>query len=376
MTHNLRGMSVYIYQLPGWPYFKWDINRLNQLLSEVRHQQGKLLGQMERLGFGLQEEASLQTLTLDVLKSSEIEGELLDANQVRSSIAKKLGIDIAGLVPVDRHIDGVVEMMLDATQGFEDPLTEERLFGWHAALFPTGRSGMHKIVIGAWRDNPTHDPMQVVSGPLGREKIHFEAPAAELLPDEMQNFLHWFNSAEETEPVMKAAIAHLWFVTIHPFDDGNGRMARAIADMLLARADRTAQRFYSMSAQIRKERNRYYDILEETQKGSLDITAWLEWFLQCLNRALTASEEILSGVLKKAAFWKQHSTTILNKRQVLLLNKILDSFDGKLTTAKWAKIAKTSHDTALRDIQDLIEKKILVKENTGGRSSSYQLSSL
>ncbi|MFC0774291.1 Fic family protein [Terrimonas alba] len=369
-------MTVYIYHLANWPFFTWDGTKLNPLLTQVRHQQGKLLGQMERLGFGLQEEANLQTLTLDVLKSSEIEGELLDANQVRSSIAKKLGIDIAGLVPVDRHIDGVVEMILDATQHFKDPLTQERLFGWHAALFPTGRSGMHKIITGAWRDNPPHDPMQVVSGPLGREKVHFEAPAAELLADEMQKFLKWFNANEEVDAVIKAAIAHLWFVTIHPFDDGNGRMARAIADMLLARADRTPQRFYSMSAQIRKERNAYYDILEQTQKGDLDITAWLEWFLQCLSRALNASDDILSTVLKKAAFWKQHSTTIFNTRQVLMLNKILDGFEGKLTTSKWAKITKASHDTALRDIQDLIEKNVLIKEGASGRSTSYVLSPL
>ncbi len=331
------------------------------------------MGGMERLGFALQSEATLQTLTLDVLKSSEIEGELLDAAQVRSSIARRLGIDIAGMVTADRQVEGIVEMMLDATQHFDEPLTEERLFSWHAALFPTGRSGMHKIVVGTWRDNPSHDPMQVVSGPMGKETVHYEAPAAELLPDEMNRFLQWFNETSNTDPVVKAAIAHLWFVTVHPFDDGNGRIARAVADMQLSRADSTAQRFYSMSAQIRKERNAYYAILEKTQRGNLDITEWLEWFLQCLGRSLNAPEEILSLVLKKASFWKAQEKTIFNQRQVLLLNKLLDGFDGKLTSSKWAKIAKCSHDTALRDINDLIEKKVLIKEDAGGRSSSYVL---
>ena len=366
-------MSVFIHQLPGWPHFKWDAERLHLLLTEVRHQQGKLLGRMERLGFALQSEATLQTLTLDVLKSSEIEGELLDAAQVRSSIARRLGIDIAGMVTADRHVEGIVEMMLDATQHFDHPLTEERLFSWHAALFPTGRSGMHKIAVGNWRDNPSHDPMQVVSGPMGKEIIHYEAPAAELLPDEMNRFLKWFNEPTNTDPVLKAAIAHLWFVTIHPFDDGNGRIARAVADMQLSRADGTSQRFYSMSAQIRKERNAYYAILEKTQRGDLDITEWLEWFLQCLGRSLNAPEEILSLVFKKASFWKAHEKTIFNQRQVLVLNKLLDGFEGKLTTSKWAKIAKCSHDTALRDINDLVEKKVLKKEEAGGRSTGYVL---
>jgi len=366
-------MPFFIYQMPGWPSFKWDTEKIGLLLTEVRHQQGKLLGRMERLGFALQSEATLQTLTLDVLKSSEIEGELLDADQVRSSIARRLGIDIAGMVTADRHVEGVVEMMLDATQHFDKSLTEERLFGWHAALFPTGRSGMHKIVVGAWRDNLPHDPMQVVSGPMGKETIHYEAPPAELLPDEMNRFLQWFNETINMDPVLKAAIAHFWFVTIHPFDDGNGRIARAVADLQLARADGTSQRFYSMSAQIRKERNSYYMILEKTQRGDLDITEWLVWFLECLSRALKAPEEILSLIFKKASFWKTHEKTIFNPRQVLLLNKLLDKFEGKLTTSKWAKIAKCSHDTALRDINDLIEKKVLSKEESGGRSSSYLL---
>ena len=367
-------MGVYIYQLPAWPSFQYDAGKLNKLLTDVRHRQGKLLGKMDRLGFGLQVEATLQTLTLDILKSSEIEGELLDADQVRSSIARRLGIDIAGLVPADRNVEGVVEMMLDATQHFDKPLTDERLFNWHAALFPTGRSGMHRIVVGAWRDNSLNDPMQVVSGAMGKEKVHYEAPAAELLTAEMNKFLNWFNEVSPIDPVMKAAIAHLWFVTIHPFDDGNGRMARAIADLQLARADGTTQRFYSMSAQIRKERNGYYTILEKTQSGGLDITDWLEWFLQCISRALNASEETLSHVLKKAAFWTTHEKTIFNSRQVLMLNKLLDGLDGKLTTSKWAKMTKSSQDTALRDIQDLLEKKVLVKEDAGGRSTNYVLS--
>jgi Fic family protein len=366
-------MRIYIYQLANWPTFQWNQEKLNQLLTEVRHRQGRLLGKMERLGFELQNEATLQTLTLDILKSSEIEGELLDAEQVRSSIARRLGIDIGGLVNTDRNVDGIVEMMLDATQHFDKPLTDERLFNWQASLFPAGRSGMHKIVVGGWRDNPSHDPMQVVSGPMGKEKIHYQAPAAELLPDEMNKFLNWFNATDSIDPVMKAAIAHLWFVTIHPFDDGNGRIARAIADLQLARADGTVQRFYSMSARIRIERNAYYTILEKTQSGGLDITDWMEWFLQCINRALIASEETLSHVLKKTAFWSANEKTIFSNRQVLMLNKLLDGLDGKLTTAKWAKMAKCSQDTALRDIQDLVERKILIKENAGGRSTSYML---
>ncbi len=369
----MRIMAIYIHQQKNWPRFEWDTEKINSLLTETRHQQGKLLGKMELLGFGLQAEASLQTLTLDVLKSSEIEGELLDAAQVRSSIARRLGMDIAGLIPSERNVDGVVEMMLDATQYNDKPLFSDRLFGWHASLFPTGRSGMHKIVVGAWRDNLPNDPMQVISGAVGKEKVHYEAPAAELLDDEMNHFINWFNKPSAMDPVLKAAIAHFWFVTIHPFDDGNGRIARAIADMQLARADGTVLRFYSMSAQIRKERNAYYTILEKTQKGSLDITAWMEWFLQCFNRSIQASDDLLSQVLNKAAFWKQHEKTIFNSRQSLMLNKLLDGFDGKLNSSKWAKIAKCSQDSALRDIQNLEEKNVLQKEEAGGRSTSYTL---
>lgn len=363
----------YIHQLKDWPHFKWDEEKLLNLLANVRHRQGKLMGVMQGLGFTLQTEATLQTLTLDVLKSSEIEGEILNPGEVRSSIARRLGMDIAGLVPSDRHVDGVVEMMLDATQNYQDALTDERLFGWHAALFPTGRSGMHKIVAGAWRNNAKDDPMQVVSGPMGRENVHYQAPDAELLPDEMSALLKWFNTETEIDGVIKAAIAHLWFVTIHPFDDGNGRIARAIADLQLARSDGSNQRFYSMSAQIRKERNAYYEILESTQKNSLNITAWLEWFLSCLGRALSATDETLAIVMHKAKFWEKHAHAKLNDRQQILLNKLLDGFNGKLNSSKWAKIAKCSSDTAVRDINDLLQKGILEKEPAGGRSTSYKL---
>lgn len=366
-------MAIYIHQLPHWPKFTWNQESVSPLLAEIRSRQGRLLGRMEALGFQLKAEANLQTLTLDVLKSSEIEGELLDADQVRSSIARRLGMDIAGLVPSDRHVDGVTEMLLDATQQYQLSMSAERLFGWHAALFPTGRSGLHKITVAAWRDNKKDDPMQVVSGAMGKEIIHYEAPDAERLEEEMQSFINWFNEDKHMDPVLKAAVAHLWFVTIHPFDDGNGRMARAITDMQLSRADQSALRFYSMSAQIRKERKEYYDILEHTQKGSMDITNWVSWFIECLGRAIESSGETLASVLKKARFWEKHATTLLNQRQQLMLNKLLDGFDGKLNTSKWAKITKVSPDTALRDIQDLLHKKVLVKEPGGGRSTSYVL---
>jgi Fic family protein len=367
-------MTVFIHQLLNWPHFTWKQHQVSSLLAAVRYRQGRLLGRMEGLGFRMQAEANLQTLTLDVLKSSEIEGEMLDASQVRSSIARRLGMEVAGLVPADRHVEGVVEMMLDATQQYEQALSAERIFGWHAALFPSGRSGMYKITVAAWRDNKKDDPMQVISGAMGKEKIHFQAPDADRLNEEMNRFMSWFNEDMTLDGVLKAAIAHLWFVTIHPLDDGNGRIARTIADMQLSRADRSAQRFYSMSAQIRKERKDYYDILESTQKGSMDITTWLTWFLKCLDRALQATDETLALVLKKARFWEKHATTLLNERQQLMLNKLLDDFEGKLTTSKWAKITKTSTDTALRDIQDLMNKKILMKETEGGRSTNYILS--
>lgn len=341
-------------------------------LSTVRHKQGRLLGKLEGLGFRLREEATLETLTQDVVKSSEIEGETLPADEVRSSIARRLGIEIAGEVPTTRSVDGVVEMMLNASQRYDLPLTAERLFGWHASLFPTGRSGMHKIHVGSWRDD-AKGPMQVVSGAMGKEKVHYEAPEARRLNVEMNAFLEWFNKSTTMDPVLKAAIAHLWFVTIHPFDDGNGRIARAIGDMQLARADGSHQRFYSMSAQIQRDRNGYYDVLEKTQKGNLDITKWLLWFIECLDRAISLSEENLSGVTQKAKFWGSHQGVALNERQRKMLNKLMDGFEGKLTSSEWAKIAKCSPDTALRDIQDLIEKGILEKEDGGGRSTSYRV---
>lgn len=365
-------MTVYIYQYKNWPEFTWNHKSIEPLLGTVRHQQGRLLGRMEVLGFHLRAEAVLETLTLEALKSNEIEGELLNPDQVRSSIARRLGMDLAGLIPADRPVEGVVEMMMDATQNFDELLTQDRLFGWHAALFPAGRSGMQKTIVAYWRDN-SKGPMQVVSGPMGRGQVHFQAPEADLLEEQMHQFVVWFNHKMDIDPVVKAAIAHLWFVTIHPFDDGNGRIARTIADMQLARADRTAQRFYSMSAQIRKERTVYYHILEKTQKGNLDITAWIEWFLSCLKRALKATELTLSTVLTKARFWEVNASKLLNERQRLMLNKILDGFEGKLTSSKWAKIAKCSQDTATRDIQQLIDMDILCKDASGGRSTSYSL---
>jgi Fic family protein len=327
---------------------------------------------MEGLGFPLRSEAVLNTLTEDVLESSEIEGEILDRDQVRSSIARRLGMDIGALTPADRDVEGVVEMMLDATQNYDQKLTAERLFGWHAALFPTGRSGMHRIRVGAWRDDRS-GPMQVISGPVGRERVHYEAPKAARVAHDMKAFLFWFNGQEGIDPVLKAGVAHLWFVTIHPFDDGNGRIARAVADMQLARSEQSPQRFYSMSAQIRLERKAYYEILESTQKGSLDVTGWLTWFLACLSRAFDGAESILAGVLRKARFWEKHAGDPLNDRQREILNRLLDGFEGKLTSSKWATIEKCSPDTALRDITDLLERGILVKDEGGGRSTSYSL---
>ena len=362
----------YIYERKGWPDFRWDHARIAARLVDIRHRQGRLIGRMEGLGFQLRAEAVLDTLTEDVLKSSEIEGETLDRGQVRSSIARRLGLDIGGLVPADRNVEGVVEMMLDATQGYSLPLTGRRLFAWHASLFPTGHSGISKIRVGAWRDD-AKGPMQVVSGPIGRERVHYEAPTADRLRDEMKKFVDWFEKDRSTNLVLKAGVAHLWFVTIHPFDDGNGRIARAIADMVLARSENTPQRFYSMSAQIRQERKDYYEILEATQKGDLDITPWLEWFLDCLGRAFERSETILGAVLGKKRFWERFASVEFNERQRTVINRLLNGFDGKLTSSKWAKLAKCSHDTALRDIEDLMLKKVLVKDAAGGRSTSYSL---
>lgn len=365
-------MPTYIHELQEWPGFQWDEALIAQRLAPVRHRQGRLIGRMEALGFPLRTEAVLATLTEDVLKSSEIEGEQLDRDQVRSSIARRLGLEIGGLTPADRHVEGVVEMMLDATQKFSAPLNAERLFAWHAALFPTGRSGMTKIVVGGWRDDAS-GPMQVVSGAVGKERVHYQAPAAKRLKKEMSAFLKWFEAKEALDPVLKAALAHLWFVTIHPFDDGNGRIARGIADMALARSEASPQRFYSMSAQIRAERKAYYDILEKTQKGDLDITAWLEWFLACLDRAIEGAEATLAIVLHKARFWDAMKDQSLNDRQRVMLNRLLDGFEGKLTSSKWAKLTKSSQDTALRDITDLVERGILARDPGGGRSTSYSL---
>jgi Fic family protein len=328
---------------------------------------------MESLGFMLKKEAELETLTLEVVKSSQIEGEKLDAAQVRSSIARRLGIETAGMVAAERDVEGVVEMMLDATQNYAEPLSEERLFAWHAALFPTGRSGMRKIIVGAWRDD-SHGPMQVVSGPVGKERVHYEAPASPRLEKEMSAFLAWANDRQDrTDMVLRAALTHLWFVTIHPFDDGNGRIARAVAEWALARSENSPQRFYSMSAQIRHERNEYYNILETTQKGTLDVTPWMEWFLACLGRAFDRTEVTLGAVLRKARFWEKYARVQVNDRQGDVINRLLDGFTVKLTTTKWANLEKCSHDTALRDIQGLIEQGLLRKDPGGGRSTSYSL---
>lgn len=369
----MRRIARYIHEQREWPNFEWDSEKLGGSLAALRHRQGKLTGRMEAYGFKLRTEATLQTLTLDVIKSSEIEGEVLNSDQVRSSVARRLGMDVAGLIQADRHVEGIVEVMIDATQKYNKEITAQRLFAWHSAMFPGGRTGMQKIVVGKWRDNSSDAPMQVVSGALGKQRVHFEAPASELLKTEMKKFMDWFNESKELDPVLKAGIAHLWFVTIHPFDDGNGRIARAIADMQLARSDESPQRFYSMSAQIRKERNTYYEILEKTQRGTLDITKWLEWFLACLDRSLAATEETLSEVFRTAKFWETHTSTPFNDRQKRMVLKLLDNFEGKLTTAKWAKVMRCSHDTALRDVQDLIDKGVLVKEDAGGRSTSYNL---
>ncbi|WP_418897253.1 Fic family protein [Terripilifer ovatus] len=368
----MRRMTIYIHDLPNWPRFQWDYQAISAPLADARHRQGRFVGRMEGLGFQSRTEAVLQSLTEEVLTSSDIEGERLDREQVRSSIARRLGMDIGALAPIDRNVEGVVEMMLDATQHYDTPLTEERLFGWHAALFPTGRSGITRISVGTWRTS-TSGPMQVVSGPIGRERVHFEAPGAERLAAEMQAFLAWFNTTNEIDPVLRAAIAHLWFVTIHPFDDGNGRIARAIADMALARSEGTPQRFYSMSSQIRIDRKAYYETLERTQKGNLDITEWLTWFLLCLNRAFAGAETILASVLRSARFWDAHAGDVLNERQRYIVNRLLNGFEGKLTSSKYATLAKCSQDTAARDIDDLSRKGILARDPAGGRSTSYSL---
>ena len=361
---------MYIYQNKGWPTFVWEGEAVLPVLAHVRHTQGVLLGRMMSLGFDMKNEALLETISADVIMSSEIEGERFDAATVRSSVARRLGMDAVALVERDRHIDGVVDMMLDATQNARKPLTKARLCGWHAGLFPTGYSGIDKITVADWRKGDA-GPMRVVSGTVGQEHTHFQAPPSSAIPREMKPFLIWANAAAGTDPVLKAAIAHLWFVTIHPFDDGNGRIARAIADLFLTRADGVPQRFYSMSAQIRKERKAYYDRLEQTQKGGLDITSWLEWFLLCLEHALAASDKMLSRTLDKAAFWMRHSDTPINERQRVMLNTLWGDFEGALTSSKWAKLTHVSQDTAARDLHDLIAKGILWKDSQGGRSTRY-----
>ena len=365
---------AYIHELTAWPQLKWDNAKLSPLLADIRHRQGRLLGRMEGLGFQLRSEASVTTLTADVIKSSAIEGEQLDAEAVRSSIARRLGLEVGGATPASRDIEGIVEMMLDATQNYAQPLTAERLCGWHAALFPTGRSGMRPITVGAWRPAEA-GPMQVVSGPMGRERVHFEAPSAERIGYEMSVFLDWFEDKafHGIDPVLKAGAAHFWFVTIHPFEDGNGRIGRAIADMALARAEGTAERFYSMSAQIEASRKQYYSNLEQSQRGGADITSWLEWFLGCLGRAVAGAETELSGVLRKAKIWECINAEPVNARQRKIINLLLDGFEGKLSTSKYGKLAKCSEDTALRDIKILIERGILMQEEGGGRSTGYRL---
>ena len=363
---------MFVWERPDWPHWCFDTSALSTALVSVRHSQGRLLGRMEGLSFALRDQATLQVLTEDVLKTSEIEGQQLNHEAVRSSIARRLGVDIGALAPPDRHVDGVVEMVLDATGGFASPLTRERLFGWHAALFPTGYGGLTQIRIGSWRDDAA-GPRQVVSGPVGRRKIHYEAPPAALLEAEMDGFLSWFNSEQNLDPVLKAGLAHLWFVTIHPFDDGNGRIARAIGDMSLARSEQSAQRFYSLSAQIQRERKEYYDLLELTQAGELDVTAWLAWFLAYLGRAIEGADRTLGRVIAKSRFWERRAGMSLNERQIKLVNRLLDGFEGKLTSTKWAAIAKCSPDSALRDINDLIGRGVLKKAEGGGRSTSYGL---
>jgi Fic family protein len=371
-TQKERRIVTYIHEQKGWPRFQWAEEQLLQPLAAVRHRQGRLVGHMQGLGFSLRSEAVLQTLTQDVLKSSEIEGEVLDQQQVRSSLARRLGIEISALAQADRHVDGVVEMMLDATQNYDQPLTADRLFGWHAGLFPTGLSGTRKIRIGNWR-NDKDGPMQVVSGYPGRERVHYEAPNARKVARQMGIFLKWFNGDASVDPVLKAGIAHLWFVTIHPFEDGNGRVARAISDMALAQSEQSPQRFYSMSAQIRLERKTYYDMLETTQKGDLNITAWLQWFLSCLDRAFAQASSMLANVLAKSRFWQTHTGATFNARQCDMINRLLEGFEGKLTSTKWAKIEKCSQDTAHRDIADLINRGVLAQDAAGGRSTSYSL---
>lgn len=372
---NLRIMSgdyTFIWEAADWPAWRFDLPALATLLADVSRAQGMLAGRLADIGLALRDEASLVALTEDVVKTSAIEGENLSVASVRSSIARRLGVDIGALAPVDRHVEGVVDMVLDATTHAAAPVTESRLFGWHAALFPTGYSGMSRIAVGAWRTDAS-GPMQVVSGPIGRQRVHFEAPPAARLANEVGRFLAWLNAAPVEPLLIRAGLAHLWFVTLHPFDDGNGRIARALGDLVLARADRSPQRFYSLSAQIQRERNAYYDVLERTQRGSLDVTEWLAWFLNALGRAVDHAHTTLDAVLVKARFWQRCAGLAMNERQVKVMNRLLDGFEGKLTTTKWAALAKCSQDTALRDITELVEHGVLRRSSSGGRSTSYEV---
>ena len=363
---------TYVHELRDWPSLTWSLPDLAHLLAAVRHKQGRHLGRMESLGFDLRSETNLIALTDEIVRSSAIEGERLATEEVRSSVARRLGLDVAGLPTSNRAVEGVVEMMVDATRHYDQPLTRERLFAWHAALFPTGRSGMHSITVGAWRD-ASAGPMQVVSGPLGKERVHFQAPSAERLDGEMRSFLEWFNTGPDLDPVLRAAVAHFWLVTIHPFDDGNGRIARAIADMALARGDGTPDRFYSMSARIEAERKDYYLQLEIAQRGTTDITGWIIWFLGCLDRAMDASDAMLSKVLNKARLWQSLAAAPLNDRQRLVINRLVDDWQGHLTSSKYATLAKCSADTAQRDMRELVERNILIQNEAGGRSTSFRL---
>lgn len=366
------GDYLYIWQQPDWPNWRFDLAALAGPLARVSRIQGLLIGRLADIGLASRDMASLTALTDDVIKTSAIEGEQLNADSVRSSIARRLGVDIGALAPTDRHVEGVVEMVLDATGQSNAPITRERLFAWHAALFPIGRSGLSPIKVGQWRDDAA-GPMQVVSGPLERQRIHYQAPPADRLEADTERFLQWANNSSHEPPLIKAGLAHLWFVTLHPFDDGNGRIARALGDLFLARADQSPQRLYSLSAQIQKERKAYYEILELTQKGSLDVTPWLLWFLTALENALISAEQTLDSTLTKSNFWQRWATTPLNARQVKVLNRLLDRFDGKLTNRKWVAIAKCSADTALRDINDLLAKGVLIKSDSSGRSTSYEI---
>jgi len=362
----------YIWQRPDWPNFTYNTSALAAPLAQVHRAQGQLVGRMTELGMAQRDQATLQVLTQEVIKTSEIEGEHLSLEAVRSSIARRLGLDIGALTPSDRHVDGVVDVVLDATRNFDQTLVQERLFGWHAALFPTGYSGRMRITVAAWR-NDASGPMDVVSGPVGHEKVHFTAPPADTLPTQTEAFFRWFESAPVGDALIKAGLAHLWLVTLHPFDDGNGRLSRAVGDMALARAEGTSQRFYSFSAQIQRERKAYYEQLEATQKGPLDVTPWLSWFLGCLLRAVQGAGTTLAGVLDKAQFWQRWAGTPMNARQTLVLNRVLDGMEGKLTNAKWAALGKCSADTALRDINDLQARGVLQKLEGGGRNTGYEL---